>query len=80
MPSKRAWERRDPEAKAEARKYAHPVPTRRYIRQYLEDQGVPVPFDELVKAFGLDRQERNAHSERSRRFATRRPPPPLRAA
>jgi len=60
MPKKRAWELRDPEANAEARKYAHPVPSRTYIQQYLEDQGVPVPFDDLVEAFGLDRQERRA--------------------
>ena len=58
MPKKRAWELRDPEANAEARKYAHPVPSRTYIQQYLEDQAVPVPFDDLVEAFGLDRQER----------------------
>jgi len=64
MPKKREWELRDPEAKAEARKYAHPVPSRMYIQQYLEDQGVPVPFDDLVEAFGLDRQERRALSVR----------------
>jgi ribonuclease R len=58
MAKKRAWERRDPEAKAEAQKYAHPVPSRAYIRQYLEDQGVPMPLPDLVEAFGLDRQER----------------------
>ena len=40
MRKKRLWERRDPEAKAEAARYAHPVPSRTYIRQYLEDQGV----------------------------------------
>jgi len=60
MPKKRAWELRDPEASAEARKYPHPVPSRTYIQQYLEDQGVPVPFDDLVEAFRLDRQERRA--------------------
>ena len=64
MPKKRDWERRDPEAKAEARKYAHPVPSRAYIRQYLEDQGVPVPFDDLVEHFALDRRERRALSVR----------------
>ena len=58
MPKKREWELRDPEAKAEARKYAHPVPSRTYIRRYLEEQGVPVPFGELSLAFGLDRRER----------------------
>ena len=60
MPKKRAWERRDPGAKAEARKYAHPVPSRTYIEQYLGDQGVPVPFEALAQAFGLDRRERSA--------------------
>jgi ribonuclease R len=58
MAKKREWERRDPEAKGESRKYAHPVPSRTYIRQYLEHQGVPVPLDDLVEAFRLDRQER----------------------
>ena len=60
MPKKRAWELRDPEANAEAGKYAHPVPSRTYIQQYLEEQGVPVPFGDLAEAFGLDRQERRA--------------------
>jgi ribonuclease R len=60
MPKKRAWEHRDPEAKAEAGKYAHPVPSRTYIRRFLEERGVPAPFDDLVKAFGLDGGERSA--------------------
>jgi ribonuclease R len=60
MSKTRVWELRDPGAKAEARKYAHPVPSRTYIGRYLEDQGVPVPFDDLVEAFGLDRRERRA--------------------
>ncbi len=60
MPKKkRVWERRDPEAKAEAQRYAHPVPSRTYIQQYFEEQGVPVPFDDLVEAFELDRRERS---------------------
>jgi ribonuclease R len=60
MPKKRAWESRDPEAKAEGRKYAHPVPSRTYIRRFLEERGAPAPLDDLVEAFGLDRQERRA--------------------
>jgi ribonuclease R len=60
MPRKRAWELRDPEAKAEARKHAHPLPSRTYIRRFLEERGAPAPFDDLVEAFGLDRQERSA--------------------
>jgi len=66
MSQKRVWELRDPRAKAEARKYSHPVPSRTYIGQYLEDRGVPVPFDDLVKAFGLDRRERSALAARLR--------------
>jgi ribonuclease R len=60
MRKKRPWERRDPEAKAEAQRYADPVPSRTYIRQYLEEQGAPVPLGQLVEAFGLDRKERRA--------------------
>jgi ribonuclease R len=60
MPKKRVWERRDPEAQAEARKYAHPVPSRTYIRRYLDEQGAPVPLAALVEAFGLDRREQRA--------------------
>ncbi len=60
MARKRAWEGRDPEAAVEAGKYRHPVPSRTYLQQYLEKQGVPVPFDDLVEAFRLDRLERKS--------------------
>jgi ribonuclease R len=60
MAKKREWKLRDPEAKSQARRYAHPVPSRTYLLQHLEEQGVPVPFEDLVEAFGLDRQGRRA--------------------
>ena len=60
MPKKREWELRDPEASAEAQSYTHPVPSRTYIRQFLEKRGAPAPFGELVQAFALNRRERNA--------------------
>ncbi|MCP4308639.1 MAG: ribonuclease R, partial [bacterium] len=60
MARKRAWELHDPEARAEARNYAQPVPSRTYIRQFLEKRGVPMPFDDLAEAFALDRRERKA--------------------
>jgi ribonuclease R len=60
MAKKREWKLRDPEAKSQARRYAHPVPSRTYLRQHLEEQGVPVPFEDLVDAFGLDRRGRRA--------------------
>ena len=63
-PQKRRWELRDPEAQAETQKYAHPVPSRTYIQQFLETRGVPMPFDELVEAFELNRVERSGLSIR----------------
>ena len=63
-PQKRRWELRDPEALAETQKYAHPVPSRTYIQQFLEKRGVPMPFDELVEAFELNRAERSGLSIR----------------
>ncbi len=57
MPSKRRWELRDSAAEVEAGKYRHPVPSRTYLQQYLEERGVPVPFDDLVEAFGLNPKE-----------------------
>jgi len=57
MSKKRVWKRSDPEAQAEARKYAHPVPSRSYIRRYLHEQGAPVALAGLVEAFELDRRE-----------------------
>ena len=61
---KRLWELRDPEAQAETRKYAHPVPSRTYIQQVLEKRGVPMPLDELVEGFELNRAERTGLSIR----------------
>ncbi len=61
---KRLWELRDPEAQAETRKYAHPVPSRTYIQQFLEKRGVPTPSDELAEAFELNRAERSGLSIR----------------
>ena len=58
MPKKRAWERRDPDAREEARKYEHPVPSRGYIRGFLEEAGAPVQLEKMVDAFQLDRRER----------------------
>ncbi len=64
MPKKRAWERRDPEARAEARNHAHPVPSRTYLRRYLNERGAPVPLAALVEAFALDRREERALNAR----------------
>jgi len=63
-PQKRRWELRDPEAQAGAQKYAHPVPSRTYIQQFLEKHSVPMPFDDLVETFELNRAERSGLSIR----------------
>ena len=60
MAKKRAWERGDPGASEEAQKYAHPVPSRTYIRRFLEERGAPAPLGDLVEAFALNRRERSA--------------------
>ena len=64
MAKRRGWQAQDPEAKAEAGKYKNPIPSRAYILEYLEEQGVPVPLDDLVEAFDLGQRERKAISNR----------------
>lgn len=44
---------RDPHAKREAQKYEHPIPSREYILQYLEELGRPASFKQLVSALEL---------------------------
>ena len=64
MAKRRNWRSRDPEAKAEASKYKNPVPSRAFILEILEERGVPVRFDDLVEAFGLEKKERKGLSYR----------------
>jgi ribonuclease R len=64
MAKRRNWQARDPEANTEAKKHKNPVPSRTYILEFLEERGVPMPLDDLVEAFELDRRERKALSYR----------------
>ena len=43
----------DPFAAREAEKYEHPIPSREFILQFLEAQGVPMAHRQLSKALGL---------------------------
>ena len=47
----------DPHLNREASKYDHPLPSREYILQMLEDQGKPVSFDELCVLFDIHSEE-----------------------
>jgi ribonuclease R len=45
--------RKDPHAKREASKYDHPIPSREFILQHLEHEGVPQTVNELAKLLNL---------------------------
>ncbi len=51
------YRKKDPYSKREAKKYLHPVPSREYIIQYLEDQGKPITLRHLLSAFGISSAE-----------------------
>lgn len=47
----------DPHHSREAEHYANPVPSREYILEYLEECAEPVPLQQLIDAFKLDKEE-----------------------
>lgn len=49
--------KRDPFAKREAQKYEHPIPSREYIMQQLEEEGRPVSFENLYPLLQLSDQD-----------------------
>jgi ribonuclease R len=49
----KSWEQRDPQHAQEARKYAHPIPSRAYILATLERHGAPMDLDALWSALAL---------------------------
>lgn len=49
--------KKDPYAAREAGKYAHPIPSREYILEYLKTVGCPTAFNNLVTALGLKTDE-----------------------
>lgn len=51
------YKKKDPHRQREAEKYTHPIPSREYISEYLEEIGRPVSFSHLIEAFGLTSDE-----------------------
>lgn len=56
MPRKRI-KKKDPHQKREAGKYEHPVPSREFIMECLEEAGEPLSFNALLDAFDLKTPE-----------------------
>ena len=50
--------RLDPDARAEARRYPRPVPSRALIRRLLRERGVPLTLREIAESLDLDSRER----------------------
>jgi ribonuclease R len=57
---------RDPFLEREKTKYEHPLPSREYLLQVLEEQGVPVPEEQLATLLGITPEEREPFSRRLR--------------
>ncbi len=49
--------KKDPHHRREAQKYAHPVPSREYLLDYMKECGHPVTSKELHKVFDLHTPE-----------------------
>jgi len=57
-PTKTSRRRSDPFYERERARYAEPIPSREYILRTLNEQGVPVPEDDLARLLGVSRSER----------------------
>lgn len=58
--------RLDPEARAEARRYPRPIPSRALVRKLLRDRGVPLTLRDMAEALELDARERRGLEARLR--------------
>ena len=63
-PTKTGARSRDPHYERERSKYDEPLPSREYLLQVLEQQGVPVPEDELAELLEVKPDERTAFQRR----------------
>jgi len=54
--SKRAGRAQDPHRSREAKKYAHPIPSREFIQQVLSEHG-PLDFDQLARTLALHSEQ-----------------------
>ncbi|HWQ37642.1 MAG TPA: ribonuclease R [Burkholderiales bacterium] len=55
---------RDPHLEREASRYEHPLPSREFILQLLEEQGVPVSQQKLVRMLGIRPEEEELFARR----------------
>jgi ribonuclease R len=55
---------RDPHHAREAERYENPLPSREYVLQILEEEGVPVDERRLLKILGLKKEEQEPFSRR----------------
>jgi ribonuclease R len=49
---------KDPFAKREAEKYQHPIPSREFILQTIEEYGAPIHFNELKKILAINNDDK----------------------
>jgi ribonuclease R len=63
-PTKTSRRRNDPFYERERARYAEPIPSREYILNTLNEQGVPVPEEELAQLLDVARAERQALQRR----------------
>jgi ribonuclease R len=63
-PTKTSRRRNDPFYERERARYAEPIPSREYILNMLNEQGVPVPEEELAQLLDVARGERQALQRR----------------
>jgi ribonuclease R len=63
-PTKTSRRRNDPFYERERSRYAEPIPSREYILKTLNEQGVPVGEDDLVRLLGVARDERQPFQRR----------------
>lgn len=54
----------DPFAERESANYANPLPSREFILSVMEQQGVPVPLDQLYKLVGIKKTEQEIFGRR----------------
>ena len=52
-PRRRRRSPRDPHARREAQKYDHPIPSREFIMQQLDEAGMPLSMDDIARRLGL---------------------------
>lgn len=54
----------DPHANREAAQYAHPLPSREYILEVMQEQGVPLRVEQLYQLLEISEQEREIFNKR----------------